>query len=127
MLFALLSLILAGCAQPKPTPPPAPRSITAGANKLGVHLLIDDGKKHWPTEVWPEHLRYARQAVGEWGYVTQLVKSNDLDSAKWQQFMDLCAQLHLTPIIRLATTFKREDGFWGAPPSAGGRYTGIAQ
>lgn len=86
------------------------------ANRLGIHLLLDDGRNHWLPEVWAEHLRYAREAVGEWGYVVQLIRSDDLDVAKWQQFMDLCAELHLTPIIRLATVYNRRAKWWEAPP-----------
>lgn len=85
-------------------------------NKMGVHLLLDDGRNVWPVDLWPIHLQYARQGVGEWGYVTQLVRLDDLDSRRWQIFMDLCTQLHLTPILRLATTFDREAGWWNAPP-----------
>jgi hypothetical protein len=95
-------------ATPLPTPVPAP-------NKRGVHLLIDDGRNAWPVEAWSEHLAYARQAVGQGGYVTQVVRSEDLDLARWQHFMDLCAEYELTPILRLATTFDLEMGWWEAP------------
>src|SRR5688500_16660803 len=57
-----------------------------GANKLGVHLLLDDGRNQWPVEVWREHLGYARYAVGDWGYVTELIRGDDLDTARWQIF-----------------------------------------
>lgn len=61
-------------------------------------------------------MRLAAQAVGEWGFVTQLVRSDDLDPERWQIFMDQCADLKLTPILRLATTFDREKQWWSAPP-----------
>ena len=93
--------------------PPSP------LNKLGVHLLLDDGRNVWPADVWPTHLEYARQAVGEWGYVTQLVRLDDLDLARWQVFMDLCAEYHLTPILRLATTYDQEADWWTVPPRDG--------
>ncbi|MCA9977804.1 MAG: hypothetical protein KC413_18720, partial [Anaerolineales bacterium] len=83
---------------------------------MGIHLLLDDGRNHWPPAIWPEHLAYARELVGDWGYVTQLVRLDDLDSDKWQLFMDLCADLHLTPILRLATTYDQTAGWWLAPP-----------
>ncbi|MBN1814210.1 MAG: hypothetical protein JXA14_20395 [Anaerolineae bacterium] len=109
--LAVLSLVVA-CVGPCVTPTPAPPS----SNKLGVHLLLDDGRNAWPMGVWPVHLEHARQAVGEWGYVTQLVRLDDLDPARWQVFVDLCAELHLTPILRLATMYDREAGWWTAPP-----------
>jgi len=97
------------------------------SNKLGVHLLLDDGRNAWPTDVWPVHLGYARQAVGEWGYVTQLVRLDDLDLARWQAFMDLCAEYRLTPILRLATTYDRGADWWTAPPRDGdGSYGTVA-
>jgi hypothetical protein len=96
-------------------------------NKLGVHLLLDDGRNAWPTEIWPVHLEYARQAVGEWGYVTELVRIDDLDPSRWQYFMDLCAELHLKPILRLATTYDQEAGWWIAPePDENGTYQAVA-
>ena len=89
--------------------------VELGPNKLGVHLLLDDGRFQWPLSAWETHLQYAAQAVGPWGYVTQLVRLDDLNVAKWQQFMDLCAAQELTPILRLATTFDQEAGWWVAP------------
>ena len=116
----LFGLFLPGCDET----PSERRPITRQANKKGVHLLLDDGRFAWPEAVWPEHLHYARQAVGEWGYVTELVRLDDLDPTKWQRFMDICAELHLTPILRLATTYDQTAGWWTAPPPNGnGRYT----
>lgn len=96
-------------------------------NRLGVHLLLDDGRGTWPVETWPEHLHFARQAAGEWGYVTELIPLDDLDTGKWQVFLDLCADLHLIPILRLATTYDRELGLWVAPmPDTDGSYRSTA-
>jgi hypothetical protein len=111
----MVLLLVVACTGPCVTPTPTPPS----PNKLGVHLLLDDGRNVWPVDVWPVHLEYARRAVGEWGYVTQLVRLDDLDPARWQVFMDLCAEYHLTPILRLATTYDREAGWWVAPPRDG--------
>jgi hypothetical protein len=83
---------------------------------LGIHLLLDDGRQQWPPDRWAEHLQAARDLVGEWGYVVELVRLDDLDPGKWQIFFDHCAQLHLTPVLRLATTFDRARGWWTAPP-----------
>lgn len=106
----------------------APLPIPKIENKLGVHLLLDDGRNYWPAEIWPEHMGYAAQAVGEWGFVTQLVRADDLDAAKWQIFMDLCAELKLTPILRLATVFDRQNQWWEAPPRDANRsYQAIAR
>ncbi|MBL1131523.1 MAG: hypothetical protein D8M54_23920 [Chloroflexi bacterium] len=85
-------------------------------HKLGIHLLLDDGRHAWPVSIWRSHLVYARQAVGEWGYVIQLVRMDDLDVDRWQQFIDLCAELQLTPILRLATRYDTENNWWLPPP-----------
>lgn len=106
----------------------APAQSVPSDNRLGIHMLLDDGRNRWPTEDWPDHMAYARQVVGEWGSVTQVIRSNDLDPGRWQIFMKLCAELHLQPIVRLATVFDSNAGWWEAPPQdADGRYTGIAE
>src|SRR5438093_13603198 len=69
----------AGTDQPQPVviPPgveePAPRETSPAVptpvsgellrTKWGVHLLLDDGTRQWPVEVWDEHLAYARRVV----------------------------------------------------------------
>lgn len=116
-------LAKATAGNPSPTITPTP----AAPNKLGVHLLLDDGRNAWPQDIWSVHLGYARQAVGEWGYVTELVRLDDLDPNRWQTFLDLCAELHLRPIMRLATTYDRSANWWVAPqPDADGTYGNVA-
>lgn len=110
-----------------PTPLPSLTPLPAVPNKLGVHMLLDDGRNVWSTEVWSVHLSYARQAVGRWGYVTELVRMDDLDPLRWQLFMDLCAELELVPILRLATVYDQQAGWWVAPPTGeDGSYEMIA-
>lgn len=94
------------------------------ASKLGVHMLLDDGRNTWSTDLWPTHFEYAQRVAAPGGIVVQLVRSDDLDIARWQLFMDLAAQHNLTPVLRLATTFDEEAGWWRAPePGADGGYT----
>ena len=103
------------------------RQDTQPPNKRGVHLLLDDGRNQWLVEQWASHMAYARHAAGEWGYVTQVVRGDDLDPVRWQAFMDLCAVYRLTPILRLATTFDHESGYWNAPtPDPDNRYVTVA-
>ena len=89
--------------------------------KYGIHLLLnDDGRYpdpvHWSLSVWPEHLAYARKLVGEGGFVQEVIRLDDLNVAKWQTYLDLCAQQHLVPIIRLASTYDHDLLQWNAPP-----------
>lgn len=70
----------------------------------------------------------AAHFVGEGGYVVQLIRLDDLDMARWQHFFDLCATYQLTPIIRLATAFDQENGWWVAPPAdSNGHYREVAR
>jgi hypothetical protein len=115
-------------APPSATPPATFQSQPQSGQKYGIHLLLDDGRKHWLPDVWPEHLHAARQIVGQGGYVIQLIRLDDLDVDRWQFFLDLCAQEQLVPIIRLATPFDHDRKWWEAPPKdAGGQgYTEAA-
>ncbi len=116
---------------PIPTWTPLPTATPGGprVTKLGIHLLIGDHKNRWPIEVWPQHLRYARDLVGEWGYVVVLVRLDDLDVERWQYFLDLCGQLHLTPIIRFATWYDNTNRWWAVPirDNEGGGYFTVAE
>jgi hypothetical protein len=109
----------------QPELPPSSR----GGHKVGIQVLLDDGRNHWPERVWPQHLQAARQIVGEGGYVLQLIRLDDLDVRRWQFFLDLCAQQHLVPIIRLAPMYDFEHHWWMAPPKDPTRegYTKVAQ
>ena len=128
-----LALLLAGmllCACDSSTSPAlhARRVYPLSENRVGIHLLLDDGRNHWPPSLWREHLQAARDITGEWGYVVQLIRSDDLDPVKWQHFMDLCAELHLTPVLRLATVYDQGQNTWLAPQTgANGGYERAAQ
>jgi len=66
-------------------------------------------------------------AMPNGGYVTQLVRLDDLDTVKWQQFLDLSAAYRFLPIVRLATVFEREANWWAAPvPDEDGGYQTVA-
>jgi hypothetical protein len=113
-------------AAPTATPRPTATPVSV-VNKRGVHLLLDDGRTLWPVTHWSKHLAYAREAVGSGGYVTQLVRSEDLDVVRWQVFMDLCAGHELVPILRLATVYNPSTHWWEAPETdAAGSYGTIA-
>jgi len=64
-------------------------------NKFGIHIL------------YPEELSLAAKLVnssgGDWGYVTIPIQSTDKNLEKWQKFMDTAEELHLIPILRIAT------------------------
>lgn len=118
--LATLSACTTTSTQPTPITRQTATPLPANHNKAGLHLLLHDGRAAWPEEMWEEHLRYARQAVGPWGYVAEVVCLDDLEVTRWQYFLDLCAQLQLTPVIRLASVFVYEpQPGWSTPPRDG--------
>jgi hypothetical protein len=64
-------------------------------NFFGIHILF------------PSELDQAKNLVnskgGDWGYVTIPIQMYDRDMEKWQQFMDKAKELHVIPLVRLAT------------------------
>lgn len=50
---------------------------------------------------------------GDWGYVTLIIEEKDRNKAKWQEIFNQLRRLHLTPIIRLATSAEGEN--WRRP------------
>lgn len=120
MLLALALVILFAVLQPPPPPPP-------DVSKVGVHLLLDDGRDHWEPDLWDEHMAYAAQMAGSGGIAVQVIRADDLDTARWQRFLDLCQEHDLTPVLRLATTYDFDNDVWNPPqPDDDGRYHGLA-
>ena len=74
-------------------------------NRFGIHVLNLDDLKPAADLV--------NSKGGQWGYITLVIRQNDLDHNKWQTILDKCRDLKLIPIIRLATT-PIED-YWAKP------------
>ncbi len=76
-------------------------------NKFGIHLGV-------VTDI---ELRNASALVnssgGEWGYVTFVINEKEMDKHRWQQVFEQMRELHLIPIVRLATSFA--NGSWRRP------------
>lgn len=74
-------------------------------NKYGIHILE------------PSDLEKAAELVnssgGDWGYVTIVIRDDDLNFDKWQNFMDQCREKHLIPLVRIATHLEGEN--WAKP------------
>ncbi len=77
-------------------------------NKVGVHVLD-------PDEVGDAG-RLVNSNGGQWGYVTVVLRSNELNREKWLKFFENCNQLHIIPIVRLATY--PDGGVWVKPDAA---------
>ncbi len=74
-------------------------------NKYGIHILD-------PVEV-EKAAKLVNSQGGDWGYVTVPIRGDDRDREKWENFFNQCRDLHLIPILRLAT-FGRGDS-WVLP------------
>jgi hypothetical protein len=81
------------------------KPILASSNIFGLHLTQ------------PDDLISAKNIInssgGDWGWVTIVIRLDQLDINMWQDFFDNCRQYHLIPIIRLATIADGEN--WKIP------------
>src|SRR5437868_13182611 len=64
-------------------------------NIFGVHILF-------PAEL-DNAAKIINSNGGDWGYVTIPIQSGDKSINKWQEFMNHAKELHIIPILRLAT------------------------
>jgi len=81
------------------------QNIFAERNKFGIHILE-------PSDL-PKAVQLVNSNGGDWGFVTVVIRQDDLNFQKWQEFMDFCRENHLVPLVRLATQQKKD--FWIAP------------
>lgn len=101
LIFWVLLLIFLALAQPAQAivdPRLAPN------NRFGIHILEE------------ADLPPAAELVntnGDWGYVTVVMRFNDLNRVKWQAAFDQMRRLHLIPLVRLATI--PEGSHWVKP------------
>jgi hypothetical protein len=50
---------------------------------------------------------------GDWGWVTIVLRTDQLNHQAWQEFFDNCRKFHLIPIVRLATIM--DNDVWKRP------------
>lgn len=82
--------------------------LTKPNNMYGIHILF--------THELEEASSLVNSSGGEWGYVTVPIQISDRDYDKWQEFMDKCRSLHLTPILRISTEpFYENTHVWRIP------------
>lgn len=73
-------------------------------NRFGIHVLEQEDLKPAAELV---------NANGDWGYVTLVLRLNDLNQEKWQGIFNEMRRRHLIPIVRIATT--PENSHWVKP------------
>lgn len=76
-------------------------------NRFGIHIIEPN------IENAREAVKLVNSNGGDWGYVTVVIRFDDRDKNKWQAFFDKLRELHLIPIVRLAT--KMTPFYWEKP------------
>lgn len=74
-------------------------------NKVGIHISSENDLDQAATLV--------NSNGGDWGYVTVVIREDEMDQIRWQNFMQQAKEKHLIPIVRLATTI--EGNYWTKP------------
>lgn len=77
-------------------------------NKFGIHIFSEKDLQEAATLV--------NSTGGDWGYVTIVITESERDSGRWQKVFDQMRELHLIPIVRLAT--KPSGDVWNVPQEA---------
>jgi hypothetical protein len=96
MFFALLLTVFLFFSSP----------ILSSANQFGLHLT--------QTSDLNSATSLINSNGGDWGWITIVIRNDQLDYNNWQKFFDQCRQFHLIPILRLAT-YINPDGTWDRP------------
>ena len=84
------------------------KSILASENIFGLHLT--------QTQDLSAAKDIINSSGGDWGWVTIVIRLDQLDHQTWQDFFDNCRQYHLIPIIRLATIADGDN--WKIPQNS---------
>lgn len=95
-------------------------------NPYGAHIFLQD---YMPPADVSNHLTWARRLTSANGYMKQLIypitNSTSGPSASWVNFVQVCYDKRLIPVLRIATTI--QNGVWVKPVAdAPGDYTSFA-
>jgi hypothetical protein len=71
-------------------------------NHFGIHILQEIDLEDAAALV--------NSSGGDWGYVTLVIRKDERDSEKWQRIFDKMRELHLIPIVRIAS--KQQNSHW---------------
>jgi len=74
-------------------------------NKIGIHIMSEHDLESAANLV--------NSNGGDWGYITIVIREDEMDQTRWQNFMQQTGEKHLIPIIRIATTI--EANHWKKP------------
>lgn len=82
-----------------------PRSVPN--NKVGINTLSPEAEL--------DEAKTLVNTNGDWGYVVITIAKNERDQKRWQNILNQATKNHLIPIIRLATEFDTQNGYWNKP------------
>jgi hypothetical protein len=77
-------------------------------NRFGIHILGEQDIE--------KAAELVNSGGGNWGYVTLVIRNDERDVRRWQRIFDRLRELHLIPIVRMAT-IQTGDG-WEKPKHA---------
>lgn len=89
-------------------PSTLPAKAFTQINKFGIHILSENDL--------PRAAELVNSQGGDWGFITIVIRNDELDLPRWQKFFDECRRLHLVPLVRIATQIKGD--FWTNPSLA---------
>jgi hypothetical protein len=69
---------------------------TSPNNKVGIHIIDESDL--------PDASQLVNSAGGDYGYVTFVIRSDQRDTNYWQSVFDKLRELHLIPIVRIASS-----------------------
>ncbi len=84
------------------------KPILASDNIFGLHLT--------QTQDLLKAKDIINSSNGDWGWITLVIRIDQLDHQTWQDFFDNCRKFHLIPIIRLATIADKDN--WKIPQNS---------
>lgn len=74
-------------------------------NKFGIHIIDENDLEKAASLV--------NSSAGDWGYVTMVLPMNERKTEKWNAIFEKIKNLHLIPIIRIATRISGD--YWEKP------------
>lgn len=81
--------------------------LDAPNNKFGIHIISPSNDEIIPAA------ELVNSNGGDWGYVTIIIRRNEMDKDKWQGFFNELRRRHLIPIVRIAS--EPENSHWKRP------------